>query len=97
MRGVRADRGGEEIIQDQQIRGGDLSDELQALRIVIVHHRQLRGQVIGAEEPGGVVTPARRIQQRQGQIGLAHRGLPQQDDVAGISPDFSRGLRSDGR
>ena len=26
---------------------------------------ELRGQVIGTEEPGGVVTPARRIEQRQ--------------------------------
>lgn len=52
VRAVRVDRCGQEIIQDQQIGDGDLVDEGQAFRVVVVQHRQLGRQVIGSEEPG---------------------------------------------
>ena len=81
MRGGFIDRGGEKVIEYEDIGVVNGFEELHALRIRVMQHGELVGQRVGAEELGGVILSARCIEQCLGEVGLANGGFAQDDNI----------------
>ncbi len=86
-RGVRGHRGGQEVVQNQQVAVVQVGEEVQPALRGRLQHGEPVGQVVEAEEPRGVVLSARGIEKRLGEVGLAHAGLAEHDEItSGVDP-----------